>query len=396
MADAVRLPDVGTNVDEVKIVRWLKNPGEEVEIGEVLAELETDKAVVDLEATIEGFLIDIVIPEGEVAKKGDILAYIGEQDEKVEHEPSTARHESSSAEIEEKETIPETGQERKTLPGVKASPLVKNIARQRSINLSEIRGTGPGGRVMRADLLNHVTVSKQSVAEDTITSFESRAGTNELTSNQLRVAEKVSWSHREIPVVHFKARIDMTASIDFRDSGLSTLGGKPSFDSLFLYAVSRVLADFPLLHSTFKENRAIRGENIHIGFALGIGNDLFIPVIQNITKKSIQQIDDEVTSLVQKGRNGKLSVEDMNGGTFLVSNLGMYPIEEFDAIIPPGYGAALAIGSILSEPVIQNGGIQVRPVIRMTLSVDHRLVNGRLAAEFLSAVKLFLESGKFD
>jgi pyruvate dehydrogenase E2 component (dihydrolipoamide acetyltransferase) len=112
--------------------------------------------------------------------------------------------------------------------------------------------------------------------------------------------------------------------------------------------------------------------------------------------KSIQQIDEEIRSLVEKGNNRKLSVEDMSGGTFLVSNLGMYPIEEFDAIIPPGYGAALAIGSIQSEPVIHNGGIQVRPVIRMTLSVDHRMVNGRLAAEFLTAMKIFLETGKFD
>jgi pyruvate dehydrogenase E2 component (dihydrolipoamide acetyltransferase) len=372
MAFAIRVPDVGTNVDEVKIVRWLKNPGEKVETGEVIAELETDKAVVDLEATIDGYLIDINVPEGELAEKGDILAHIGEQGEKV---ATDFVHEGGA---------------------VKASPLIRNIAREKSINLSQVRGTGPGGRIMRADLLNHENVSKQPVVEEKISSFAPPAGTSELTGNQLRVAEKVSQSHREIPLVHFKVRVDMKAAIAFRDSSLSTLNGKLSFDSLFLYASSRVLTDFPLVYSTFADNRVITGEEIQIGFALGIGNDLFIPVIKNTAGKPIQQIDDEITLLVQKGNKGKLSVEDMSGGTFLVSNLGMYPIEEFDAIIPPGYGAALAIGSIQSEPVVQNEEIQFRPIIRMTLSVDHRLVNGRLAAEFLSALKLFLESGKFD
>jgi pyruvate dehydrogenase E2 component (dihydrolipoamide acetyltransferase) len=382
MAVAIRVPDVGTNVDEIKIVRWLKNPGEKVETGEVIAELETDKAVVDLEATIDGYLLDIEIPEGEMAEKGDILAYIGEQQEKVERPSSTV-------ETEEGRSIPGgkhagEGIERNRGDAMKASPLVRNMARKKSVNLSQVRGTGPGGRIMRADLFSHEKVPGQP------------AGTTELTGNQLSVAAKVSQSHREIPVVHFKVRIDITAIMDYRNSGLSTLREKLSYDSLFLFAASRVLTDFPLVHSTFDCNRAITGENIHIGFALGIGNDLFIPVIKSISVKSIQQIDEEIRSLVEKGNNRKLSVEDMSGGTFLVSNLGMYPIEEFDAIIPPGYGAALAIGSIQSEPVIHNGGIQVRPVIRMTLSVDHRMVNGRLAAEFLTAMKIFLETGKFD
>jgi pyruvate dehydrogenase E2 component (dihydrolipoamide acetyltransferase) len=213
-------------------------------------------------------------------------------------------------------------------------------------------------------------------------------GTTELTDNQLRVAAKVSRSHGEIPPVHFKIRVEMTAAMAIR--------GKLSFDSLFLYAASRVLTDFPLLHSVFTDNRAITGEEIHIGFALGIGNDLFIPVIKNTACKSVQQIDEEIAFLVQKGNSGRLSVEEMSGGTFLVSNLGMYPIEEFDAIIPPGYGAALAIGSIREEAVIHEGEIRVRPVLRITLSADHRLVNGRAAAEFLTALKVFIESGKFE
>lgn len=402
MAVAIPVPDVGTNVDEVKIVRWLKNPGEKVETGEVIAELETDKAVVDLEATLDGYLLEIKVPEGEMAEKGDILAYIGGQDEKVGHEPSPV-------EMEERRSIPEERQERNPLSGkagtefvrggvdsvkgtgqsrgaaVKASPLVRNMAREKSISLTEVRGTGPGGRIMRSDLLSHP-----------MPGFTHPLGTTELTDNQLRVAAKVSQSHREIPAVHFKVRIDMTAALAYRDSGLSTSGEKPGIDSLFLYAASRVLRDFPLVHGTFKDNRVITGENIHIGFALGIGNDLFIPVVKNAAGKSLQQIDDEITLLVQKGNNGKLSLEDMSGGTVLISNLGMYPIEEFDAIIPPGYGTALAIGSIQNEPVIHDGGIQVRPVVHMTLSVDHRLVNGRLAAEFLTTLKRFLESGKFD
>ena len=382
MAAAIRVPDVGTNVDEVRIVRWLKHPGEKVETGEVIAEIETDKAVVNLEATIDGYLIDIVVSEGEVVLKGNILAYIGEQNEKVAHEPS------SKGIMEERKTVSgtvDTDAKQTSGGAVKASPLVRNLARQKFINLSEVRGTGPGGRITRADLLSH-----------DMTGPRRPAGRIELTNNQLRVAAKVSKSHREIPTVRFKARIDMTAAVAFRDSHLSMPGGKPSFDSLFLSAASRVLPDFPLVHSTLMDNRVITGEDIHIGFVLGIGNDLFIPVIKAITGKSLQQIDDEITSLVQKGNNGNLSVEDMSGGTFLVSNLGMYPIEEFDAIIPPGYGAALAIGSIQYEPVIRDGGVLVRPVVRMTLSVDHRLVNGRLAAEFLTALKQFVESGKFD
>ncbi len=384
MAEAIRVPDVGTNVDEVKIVSWQKQPGDRVETGEVIAEIETDKAVVELEATADGYLISIEVPAGDTAGKGDVLAYIGEKDEKAPGPP---------AERKEQKGIPEKKpagkkDERGAEIAVKASPLVRNIARGKSIDLSGIRGTGPGGRIVRDDLLRYEQEEKPA---------EIPSGRQfELTDNQKRVAEKVSRSNREIPTTHFRVRVDMTAAMAFRNGSLSTLKTKPGYDSLFIYAVSRVLKDYPLVNSAYEGNRIKPGENINVGFALGIGNELYIPVVKKAADKTAGRIDDEVSSLIRKGKSGKLGVEDMSGGTFLISNLGMYPVHEFDAIIPPGYGCALAIGSIFNEPVVYRGGIRVCPVANMILSADHRLINGRLAAEFLAALKQFLETAKFD
>lgn len=403
MAIPIRVPDVGTNVDEVKLVSWLKSEGEELETGEVIAELETDKAVVELEATTDGFLLDIEVAEGEMAVKGDILAYIGEENEKVERESALSATDKSDNSTVSALSVSGAGREHSGGDAIKASPLVLNMARKRSIDLKQVPGTGPGGRIMRADLINYEASPKQTVVRkpepavrEPDAATDKKTGSVELTSNQLRVAATVSRSHREIPVVHFKTRVDMTAVIAFRDGSFSSLSGKLSFDSLFLFAVSRVLREFPLVHSSFRENQAITGAEIDIGFALGVENDLYIPVVRNTAVKPVEQIDEEIRSLAEKGKNGRLTVEELSGGSFLISNLGMYDIDEFDAIIPPEYGGALAIGSVRNEAVVIQGGIHVRPITRMTLSVDHRLVNGRVAAEFLSALKRYLENGKFD
>ncbi|MFW5832096.1 MAG: 2-oxo acid dehydrogenase subunit E2, partial [Prolixibacteraceae bacterium] len=279
---------------------------------------------------------------------------------------------------------------------IKASPLVKNIARVKSIDLSRVSGTGPNRRIVKKDIDAYLKGdTKQPPKKDKKTDI--KTGTPDytgLTSNQLAVARTVSESLRTIPTVSFKVKIDMQNIIQYREAHSKGNKGKISYDSILIHEVVQTLNDFPKLCNTILEGEYIENDEINLGLAIGVGTDLFTPVLKKTGEKSVRELSNEISLLAAKANQQRLTLEELNGGNFLFSNLGMYPVLEFNAIIPPGYGASLAVGAINDEATVINKAVAIRPVCTLTLSTDHRIVNGREAAEFLQQLKYNLEELK--
>jgi len=374
MAVAIKMPDLGTTVDHVKLVKWLKQEGEFVQYGEPLCEVETDKAAAELESIAEGFLLRQVVPPDTEVSQGDIIAYVGQQGEAIV-EPQ------SPPPIKEKEH--ETHKAVRQATGPKASMLIKNLARQLGVDLNTVTPTGPDGRITRQDLLR----ARESAGVE-----PEQAEQIALSRNQLAVARQVSRSHREIPAINLTGQFEISSANELRRRILDQTGEKITFDTIFIFAVSRIMKDFPYFQSRLAAEKVVRSPSVNIGCAIDLDEGLFTPVIKDVANKDLPAIERELQQLIEKVRNRSISPDEMTGATLTVSNLGMYPVRSFNMIIPPGQVAALAIGTIQETPVIKDGQAISVPVVSVTLSVDHRLINGRQAGQFLAQLKEFVEN----
>ena len=377
MATEIVMPDLGTAVDFVKIVRWLKAEGEAVRRGEPICEIETDKATVEMESFAEGVLLRRVAQEGEEVQQGAIIAYLGQPGETAPTGSGPASPAAQAAEVRLVEKTAPSGD-------VEVSPLVRNLARREGVDLSKVRGTGPAGRILREDVLRAKSAGAAPAKGET------RAAPPGLSACQRAVAQRVAQSHRQIVPLNLIGRIEMSAAQRLRES-LVAGGRKVSFDAIFLYAVSRVIRNFPRLFMYMEGEEPARHEKVDLGLAVSFGEDLFTPTVADADTKSLAEIDAQVRSLVEKARAGKLSPAEMSAACFTVSNLGMYPVQLFSVIVPPGQAAALAVGTIEETFLLSGGHVRSAPAASVTLSVDHRLINGREAAEFLAALKEFIE-----
>ena len=368
MAVAIRMPDLGTTVDEVRIVKWLVSVGDRVKRGDLLVEVETDKASSELESVAEGVLLRQMVPPGATAGKGDVIAYVGKPGESIP--------------VETAEAPAVSGEAGKPL---RVSPVVENLAKKLGVRLSQIEGTGHGGMVTREDVLR---ASKAQARE-------APAAGEGLPRSQAAVARAVLRSSREIPHLRVTASIDMTASQELR-SRAQTSGTKISYDAIFLKAMAGAIQAVPLVAARLDGERVVRPKGIHIAVAIGLENELFLPVIRDVDRKDLLILQQEISALSSRAKTGGLKADEMTGGCMALSNLGMYPIESFDAIIFPEHSAVVALGAVQSKPVVVGERLEVRPVAIVTLAADHRLINGRTAAQFLSKVKEIVESGTFD
>lgn len=361
MVVAIKVPDLGTTVDEVKLVAWLVEEGEQVKRGDLLAEIETDKATTELESVAEGTLLKQVMSAGETAAKGDILAYVGKPGETLPETETPAASPQANA--------------------PRVSPMVRNLARKLDVALSQVQGTGRGGMITREDVQNAVKESSSKAASG-----------EPLSRAQAAVAKSVLTSVQTIPHLRVTASIDMAAAQQLREKAKSA-GKKISYDAIFLKALANAIQTVPLVAARLENNRVTRPDGIHIALAVGSANDLFLPVIRDIGEKDISSLQEDIQKIASQAKVSALKPEDMTGGCMTLSNLGMYPIESFDAIIFPEHSAILAVGATQKKPVVINERVEILPVALATLAVDHRLINGRTAAEFLTKVKETLESG---
>jgi pyruvate dehydrogenase E2 component (dihydrolipoamide acetyltransferase) len=369
MATPIRMPDVGTVEGDVVLSRWLKKEGQEVRVGEPLLEVETDKGVNEIESVADGVLLRRIAVEGAKVPAGELIAWIGTAGEVVPAEAGPAGRPAETRAVE----VP---------------PALRQLAAKRGVDLASIRGTGPGGTVTRADILAAAPTAA-GPAPAPAASAAAAAGRTRLSGIQAAVARTVSKSWAEIPAYHVSMQADMSRAKAFRAaSGVS-------WDALFVRAVGMALAEMPLFRSHMEGSEVVQQADSAVAVAVAVGDDLYAPVVREAGAKPVQAVSREIESLAAKARARSLAPAEMEGGCILVSNLGMLPVESFDAIVYPGHSAALAVGAALPTPVAAGEAVRVVPLARLTLSADHRLINGKTAAQFLARVKDILEAGTF-
>ena len=383
----IKMPQLGQTTDEVRIVRWLVKEGQEVKRGEPLCEVETDKTTMELESFEGGTVLKINVEPDTVVNSGAVIALIGKTGEIKEPKKAgnaVKKDEAGHGKIEITETA------LTEVNDIKATSLVKNLAKIKNIDLRLVKGTGPQGLITRDDLDNFINRKYRGAL-----SAASAVGAKEiiLTQSQSAVARSLSKSKSEIPHYYLKTEIFADNILKWREKNRNATNEKVSMYSIIIYAVANVLMQMPKMNAYFKENRIILYEDINIGFAVGVEDELFVPVIKNANKKDIMQIDLELKKLVANISSKKFESGDLAGGTFTISNLGMYDIDEFCAIINPQQSGILAVGKLKKVLHIdESGRMIIRNAFIITGSFDHRFVNGKNSAEFLSKLKHFMEN----
>ena len=385
MAVAIKLPDMGTNVEECKVLSWRIKPGEAVKRGDVLADIETDRAVAELESTGEGVLLRVVVKEGDLARTGDILAYVGKPGESVAGEAKAAATPAAAPPHGTASPVA-TPSHLEVGPSLRVAPIVRNLAAKLGVDLGRVKRTGAGGVVTREDV-------QRASREQATSTQEATASGEPLPRAQVAVARAVQKSWKEIPHLSITASIDMTSAQQMRAES-DVNGARLSYDAIFLKAMARAAEALPLVTAKLEGERIIRPQSIHIALAIGLDNELHLPVVRDVEKKDLGSLQKEVADLVAKVRARTLRPDQMSGGSMALSNLGMYPIEAFDGIIFPEHSTILTVGAIQLKPVILGGEVKARPLVTVKLAVDHRLINGRTAAAFLSRVKEVIEAGE--
>jgi len=383
------------------IVRWLKSEGDAVEKGEPLYELDTDKVTQEVEADASGVLLKILAGEGEEIEVGKRIAVIGEEGEEVaadeekaeevqedEHEegspgPARAEERERGREASAEEPEPQPAETARADGRIKASPLARRIARERSIDLASLRGTGPDGRIVAED----VERAAATPAHAPVGAAPLEAEVVPLTSLRKTIARRLTEAW-QAPAFQISMSADMTRAQELharlREQGVSVTDILTKLAAIALLRHREVNA-----HFADDELRIF--PNAHIGLAVATERGLIVPVQREVERKSLVQIAAERKEILQRTREGKLSQEDLDGGTFTISNLGMYGVEIFTAVLNPPQAAILAVGAIEEKPVVDDGGFVARPLMAMTLTCDHRAVDGAKAAEFLRELKTLLE-----
>jgi len=403
MATEIKLPRLGQGMESGTIVKWLKSEGDQVEKGEPLYELDTDKVTQEVEADAAGVLLKIAVAEGEV-EVGKTIAVIGEQGETVEVSDD-AQEEGSPARAREQDRkrgrqASTDGQERVAevkAPAsgngrIKASPLARRIARERGIDLSAVAGTGPEGRVVAEDVERATATAAPTPTLSAPTPSPADVEVEPLSSMRKTIARRLTEAW-EAPVFQLGITVDMARALDVRRRlvDLHGDGAKPTVSDLLTKVCAAALMRHRAVNALYKGDAIELHPTANIGIAVAIPNGLVVPVIRDCERKTVAEIAADRAAVVDRARSGKLQQADLEGGTFTISNLGMFGIERFIAVLNPPQAAILAVGSTEEKPVAVDGEVVVRPRMELTLTCDHRAIDGATGARFLGDVKAFLE-----
>ncbi|MEM3044321.1 MAG: dihydrolipoamide acetyltransferase family protein [Candidatus Bathyarchaeia archaeon] len=379
MGSKIVMPKFTETMEEGTIAKWYKGEGEPVEEGEPIAQIIGEKLTYDLEAPASGRILKIFRGENSNVPVGEIIAFIGEEGE----EPPQIEVGEEVGPLKPP-TAPEPTKA-KAATRIMASPLAKKLARIHGISLETVKGTGPGGRILKEDVLRLVGErAAVKAGERRVKEVLPLAGVRKTVAERMTLSSKIP---------------RITLIVEVNASGLHTLqryyesleGVKVSITHIIIKAVAKALKDNPIMNSTLKEDRIEIFEDINIGVAVATEQGLVVPVVKDAYNKSIVEIAEEVATLADKARRNLLSKDDVSGGTFTVTNLGMFGVDAFTPLINPPECAILGIGRITEKPVVDGGGIAVKPIMHLCLSFDHRIVDGAPAAMFLQRVKEILE-----
>ena len=407
MAETINMPKLGFDMAEGLLVRWVKQVGENINKGDVLAEIETDKATVEVESSASGVVLQLIVDQGTMVPVNAPIAVVGAAGEKVDvAAPSKVEGQKSADEKPAPQAAPTVAPATQasaplTTGPVKASPLAKKVARDNNVNLASLQGTGPGGRVVRKDVEAALSSGQPSAVSRLSTPVSTQPviithDDQVIQTTKLRqaIGRRLVESKTTIPHFYVTHEYKMDALMDMRKQINAYLpdNEKVSVNDFILKAVALTLRQFPNLNATIKGNEVIQFGHVNVGVAVTVPGGLMTVVVKDTDQKMLRQISGEVKAMAGRAREGKVKPEDVDGSTFSTSNLGMYDVEEFIAIINPPEAAILAISSAREIPVVENG--QVKPGWRMkaTISVDHRVSDGAEAAQFMQALAGFLEN----
>lgn len=437
MANRVVMPKLTDTMEEGVLLKWYKHEGEKVESGDPIAEVETDKAVMDLEAFASGTLKKILVPEGYVVPSGDLIALIAREDENIDEvlshesqprmrkkglkgspeerekppgpqaevspqEEAGARAPAPPKETQDKEAPRPAAPPREEGGEIKASPLARKIAQERGIDLRTIKGSGPGGRITQRDVEEATipegqTIAAPAPAAPTTGQMDPQAVPEgeevELSMIRKAIAKRMTQSKSPVPHFYVTSEIDMGQILSFRDEmEKSPDRVKLTLSELFLKAVALTLQKFPGYRSTFMGDRVRIAKRIDVGLAIAVPDGIITAVIRDCDHKTLSEISKEVRDKVKRAREKGLKPEEYTGAIFSVSNLGMYDVESFSAIITPPESGVLAVGSVLQKPVVTDGKVEIGRTVKVTLSTDHRVADGVQAAEFLKELKRIIQN----
>lgn len=421
MAELILMPRLSDSMEEGEIVGWHKKVGDAVEKGDLLAEINSDKATMDFESPKKGILLFIGVPEGGKLIVGAPIAVIGEKGEAFEHLLGGAAAPAASSVATQQVPVPQVSVVSTSVaPSVStaaavethdqnrifASPLAKEIAKSVGISIENLQGTGDNGRIVKRDVENamskgvSVPVQAKSVVNEapkvtpSVSNSFGADGYDDLPLSGMRktIAKRLSESMFTAPHFYLTMEINMDKAVEVRPK-LNEIAApiKISYNDLVVKAVAAALKKHPVINSSWMGDFIRQNHSINIGVAVAVGQALFVPVIRHADMKALGQISSEIRELAGKAKDGKLQLPEMQGNTFTISNLGMFDIEEFTAIINAPDSCILAIGSIIQKPIVKNGEIVIGNIMKVTLSCDHRVVDGATGAQFLQTFKSILE-----
>ncbi|TME66174.1 MAG: 2-oxo acid dehydrogenase subunit E2 [Chloroflexi bacterium] len=430
----VEMPKMGDSMEEGKILRWIKKEGESVKKGEMLAEVETDKVNIEIEAFASGILRKIIVPEGTAAPVGSKIALIGASDEPLpgnlgENGAGVQTSANSEPQVKDVPSQVPVGVNTLSSSGITTSgtqgrifisPLARRLAAENHLDYATVQGTGPNGRIIKMDIEAALKRQPPAITPAPVPAAEpvmplgaqpvpaapepalaAAIDSNEvveipLTAMRRTIARRLSQSMQTSPHFYVTSVIDTDKLAAFRQQINEYAANDPSpvkvsFNDLIVKAVAKALLRIPRVNVSFAEDRLLQKKQVHIGVAVALEQGLIVPIVRNADQRGILDIARETQRLAEAAREGKIRPEEFSGGTFTVSNLGMFDVDSFTAVINPPESAILAVGSITPTPAVVDGQVVVRDRMKVTLSSDHRAIDGAIAARFLQEVKRLLE-----
>ena len=408
MAEVINMPRLSDTMEEGTLAKWYKKVGDTVKEGEILAEIETDKATMEFESFHDGILLHIGIDEGSTAPVDSIIAIIGSKGEdissllknadiKVKEEPKPEVKEEPKPEVKE-EPKPEVKEESKPVSNnnkpsdrILISPLAKSLAKEKGIDISSVKGTGDNGRIIKRDIDSFKPSNYSQFSQPSPQLTESSYETQNSTMRKA-IAKRLADSKFSAPHYYLNIELEMDNMISFRKQFIQTQNIKISFNDIIAKAVSLSLAKHPKVNSRWYDDKIIFNEHVHLGVAVAVDDGLIVPIVKFANSKDLPQINSEIKDFAERAKNKKLTPAEIEGSTFTISNLGMFGIESFTSIINQPNSAILSIGAIVQKPIIKNNEVVVGNTMKLTLACDHRTVDGATGSLFLKTLKEYVEN----
>lgn len=416
MAEFIVMPKLGFDMREAELVSWLKEEGDAVEKGEVVAEIESDKATLELEAQAGGTLLKKLEQVGAIVPVGSNIAIVGEEgedisgmedgaevEEEVEAEPEAAAEEAPAAEeAAAEEATAEAATDEEFPGGVKATPVARRMAREHDVDLQAVSGSGPGGRVRKADVEAYMERAPEAeeeavkpVVEFEPTAVPSGPDTTEEPTSRMRkaIARRMVESKTTVPHFYVTSDIAMDKALALRKeiNGMLPEEEKVTVNDMIVKAVALALRDFPNINSSFAGDKMIRHQRINVGTAVAVEGGLLTVVQKDTDTSTLSKIAADNKQMIERARSGKIHPDDVQGATFTVSNLGAFDVENFIAIVNPPEAAILAVGTARQVPVVRDGEVTIGSQMKATISADHRVTDGAEAAQYMQTFKSILE-----